>query len=443
LPLSPTVRPFYIASVMAASRSKLPLLVFFASLALGLAGGSWFFFRTKPVAPVTPSPVSTVPETPQAGPAGEAAPGEAARESRPMTGAASSAPASQGEWLARFSEALETGDFDRLAKLTGDPALAARLREFAGGKPLKLRQPMAREVGELELNALTRWALELEGAASGRERILLDLRRKDGRWSLERLILPASGEAAAPDSLTIADAFLQAVLRQDFETAKSHTDAATVSDATLAGLCILFEEGDYHLRKQKPLRVMLQRPDATGYLANVETSDSSLAAQFSLLLKPAQGGATWRVTEVNLDQLLADFAKRYAGGDTYYTPLIRNPKGGDTLVLYFEFDQDQLAPRTRRQLEIVSRILRGDARKKLTLSGHTDALGATGYNEGLSLRRAEIVRDFLVESGVARDQITTEAKGMSQPRRPNFTETGSDNPEGRRANRRTEIYLDF
>jgi len=146
---------------------------------------------------------------------------------------------------------------------------------------------------------------------------------------------------------------------------------------------------------------------------------------------------------VNLDQLLSDFAKRYAGGDLYYTPLIRNPKGGDTLVLYFEFDDAELAPRTRRQLEIVARILRGDSGKKLTISGHTDALGGAGYNDGLSLRRADIVRDFLVASGVAGDQIVTVAKGMSQPRRPNFTDAGADNPEGRRANRRTEIYLDF
>jgi outer membrane protein OmpA-like peptidoglycan-associated protein len=44
---------------------------------------------------------------------------------------------------------------------------------------------------------------------------------------------------------------------------------------------------------------------------------------------------------------------------------------------------------------------------------------------------------------VAASQIVTIAKGASQPRRPNVTETGKDDPVGRRANRRTEIYLDF
>ena len=48
-----------------------------------------------------------------------------------------------------------------------------------------------------------------------------------------------------------------------------------------------------------------------------------------------------------------------------------------------------------------------------------------------------------MKTGVAENQIITVARGQSQPRRPNFTESGGDNPEGRRANRRAEIYLDF
>jgi outer membrane protein OmpA-like peptidoglycan-associated protein len=54
-----------------------------------------------------------------------------------------------------------------------------------------------------------------------------------------------------------------------------------------------------------------------------------------------------------------------------------------------------------------------------------------------------VVKEYLAAAGVAKSQIVTEGKGMSQPRRPNFTESGADNPEGRRVNRRTEIYLDF
>ena len=427
------------------SRSKLPYLVFGVSLAFGLIAGSLVLLQLKQktldsAPPVTASePTATAAEEekkPVEPP--QPKPNRVVEKTSPVEPKVTDPTVLIG----RIGAAMEAGDFETAAKLSGDPAFASKLREFAGGHAMRLRPPGVREVGEIEFNALNRWALEFD-ATPGRDRLLFDLRRKDGQWSVERLILPpAVGEEVADDSLTIADAFLQATLRQDFEVAKSYVDSS-VSDATIAGLCILFEEGDYHLRKQKPLRVMLQRPDTTGYLVNVETADGNQAAQFSMLLKPSGERKRWRVSEVNLDQLIADYAKRFAGGDLYYTPIVKNPQGGDTLVLYFEFDEDQIAPRTKRQLEIVARILSKDGGKKLTITGHTDAMGGADYNTGLSSRRADIVRDFLVSAGVAHTQIVTQAKGMTQPRRPNVTETGEDNPEGRRANRRTEIYLDF
>lgn len=356
------------------------------------------------------------------------------------------------ELVNRIAKALEAGDLSTVARLIGkdalDPATAERLKALSSAK-VKLRQPDGvREVGELELNSRTRWALELEGAEPGRDRILLDLKREGGKWSVEKLTLPpAPGEpipkAVLADSLGVADAFLQAVLKQDFEFARAFVDSSTVSDAKIAGLCILFEEGEYRMRKSKPLRSMFQREDTVGYLANVETSDAKQSAQFSITLRQPPAPSNWRVSEINLDQLLADYARRVAGGDVYYSPLVKNPSGGDTLALYFEFDEDEMNPRTRRQLEIVSMILKADPGKKLTLSGHTDSLGSEDYNKSLSARRADVVRDFLTKSGVSAAQIVTVAKGSSQPRRPNVTESGEDNPEGRRANRRTEIYLDF
>jgi len=362
------------------------------------------------------------------------------------------AAADPAELVAQIAKALEAGDLAKVGRLIGknafDPDTIAKLKAMAA-TPLKVRQPDGiREVGELELNARSRWALEIEGKEPGRDRIFLDLRRNDGKWIVEKLTLPpAPGEpiprALFADSLGVADAFLQAVLKQDFEFARDFVDRATVSDAKIAGLCILFEEGGYRLRKNKPLRSLFQREDTVGYLANVETADASQSAQFAMTMRQPPAPSNWIVSEINLNQLLADYAQRVAGGDLYYSPLVKNPAGGDTLALYFEFDEDEMNPRTRRQLEIVSMILKSDPGKKITLSGHTDALGTKQYNNSLSSRRAAVVRDYLTKAGVASAQIVTIGKGDSQPRRPNVTETGGDNPEGRRANRRTEIYLDF
>ena len=353
----------------------------------------------------------------------------------------------------QIGRTLEAGKIRAAANLIGRKALSEdqvkQLQRLAGQSRLRLREdrPIS-EIGELEVNRRVRWALNLSDDYGSR--IYLDLLREQGKWGVQKVVLPkaaingeAPGRAVLVDALGITDAFLQAALEQSFETAKSFVDSEKVSDAKIAGLCIIFEEGQYQLREHKPLRSVLNRNDVAAFLANVETNDGLQAAQFGVNLRRADENSPWRVVEINLDQLLADYARRVAGGDVYYTPLIRNPKGGDTLILYFGFDEESLSPRTERQLEIVALLLQTDKEKKLTLSGHTDAIGSEAYNRTLSGRRAETVRRFLVDSGVAPGQIETVALGKTQPRRPNTTEAGEDSPEGRRANRRTEIYLDF
>ena len=436
-------------------RSKLPYFFLGLAAVLAAAAVAMLIIRpgVKPNAALTNTTPPVVPPTPP--PIGNLSnPGKPEDPATVLKdlGIGYSA-ADPADLVAQIAKALEAGDLAKVGKLIGkdalDPATIERLKALSS-TPLKLRQPDGvREVGELELNARSRWALELEGLEPGRDRIFLDLRRGEkGKWSVEKITLPpAPGEpipkAVFADSLGVADAFLQAVLKQDFEFARAFVDQSKVSDAKIAGLCILFEEGEYRLRKSKPLRSMFDRKDTVGYLANVETSDGKQSAQFSMTMSQPPAPSNWVVSEINLNQLLADYARRVAGGDLYYSPLVKNPGGGDTLALYFEFDEDMMNPRTRRQLEIVSLILRSDPGKKITLSGHTDALGTKEYNNSLSSRRADVVRDYLTKAGVASAQIVTIGKGDSQPRRPNVTETGVDSPDGRRANRRTEIYLDF
>ena len=67
--------------------------------------------------------------------------------------------------------------------------------------------------------------------------------------------------------------------------------------------------------------------------------------------------------------------------------------------------------------------------------GHTDNRGAAAYNQKLSERRADSVRDMLVEQGIDAGRITTEGKGEAAPKADNAT------AEGRQANRRIEVQL--
>ena len=436
-------------------RSKLPY--FFLGLAAVLAASALVMMIMRRgeipggLIKTDPPPAREAPKPEEIKPLSEPIPTEKPEVTLKNLGIAPGA-ANPEDLVSEIAKALEAGDLTTASRLIGRDALdeknAERLKQLSANT-VRLRKPDGiREVGELELNVLTRWALELDGQEPGRDRIFLDLRRKDQKWTVDKITMPpAPGEpipkAILADSLGVADSFLQAVLKQDFEFARDFVDPITVSDAKIAGLCILFEEGGYRLRKSKPLRTMFQRQDTVGYFANVETADGEQSARFAMTMKQPPAPSNWMVAEINLNQLLADYAQRVAGGDVYYSPLVKNPAGGDTLALYFEFDEDEMNPRTRRQLEIVSMILRADPGKKITLSGHTDSLGTEDYNNRLSTRRAAVVRDFLIKADVATAQIITIGKGSSQPRRPNITETGDDSPDGRRANRRTEIYLDF
>jgi iron complex outermembrane receptor protein len=74
-----------------------------------------------------------------------------------------------------------------------------------------------------------------------------------------------------------------------------------------------------------------------------------------------------------------------------------------------------------------------EAQTRITIEGHTDNTGADAYNQGLSERRANAVRDYVVSQGVNPAQITTVGKGESEPTDDNST------AEGRQNNRRVVI----
>lgn len=77
----------------------------------------------------------------------------------------------------------------------------------------------------------------------------------------------------------------------------------------------------------------------------------------------------------------------------------------------------------------------------IILRGHSDAGGNDAANLRASRARAETVRDWLVENGIAADRIEIIAFGEQNPVEPNALPDGSPNAEGRAANRRVEIEV--
>lgn len=76
------------------------------------------------------------------------------------------------------------------------------------------------------------------------------------------------------------------------------------------------------------------------------------------------------------------------------------------------------------------------------IEGHTDSKGSNAYNLQLSRKRAESIKNWLVqEGGVDAERIMTKGWGESKPAAPNENPDGSDNPKGRQENRRVEITV--
>lgn len=124
--------------------------------------------------------------------------------------------------LAQIGKALENGDIETVSQLIGKRALntenLAKLSALIADDNFRIRKPGGIiEIGELELNRATRWAIELEDREFGRDRILFDLRNEDGKWTIDKLILPPAPDelilkAILPDSLGIADADRKSVV---------------------------------------------------------------------------------------------------------------------------------------------------------------------------------------------------------------------------------------
>ncbi len=103
--------------------------------------------------------------------------------------------------------------------------------------------------------------------------------------------------------------------------------------------------------------------------------------------------------------------------------------------IYFDTNKDTIKPRSRAKLDHAAEVLTNFPSVSVEISGHTDDRGDDEYNRELSTRRAESVRDYLVEHGVANDRLRTRGVGEAEPREDNTTS------RGRAKNRRIEFKL--
>jgi outer membrane protein OmpA-like peptidoglycan-associated protein len=103
--------------------------------------------------------------------------------------------------------------------------------------------------------------------------------------------------------------------------------------------------------------------------------------------------------------------------------------------LKFDFDKADLHPADKELLSRIAGILMTSPDYTVSVNGHTDDVGTEDYNQKLSERRAQAVRDYLVKAGLSADILTVTGHGKKRPLVPGNSE------KARAKNRRVELGI--
>jgi peptidoglycan-associated lipoprotein len=130
---------------------------------------------------------------------------------------------------------------------------------------------------------------------------------------------------------------------------------------------------------------------------------------------------------------------------TLDTTLVLDRKAKNALFvlknIYFAYDKADINQESAKELDKLVDILNDNLDIKIEMGSHTDSVASDSYNIELSQRRAESTVNYLIRKGIAAERLTAKGYGESKPIARNSNPDGTDNPEGRQKNRRTEFRI--
>ena len=144
--------------------------------------------------------------------------------------------------------------------------------------------------------------------------------------------------------------------------------------------------------------------------------------QVALLLLALVGSATWALAddgdEIFTEPPEPEVLSRILYGPKYRSAAIDQAPGRFGMMINFEYDSDKITPRSLPLLDSVGQMLgmESAANEVIVIEGHADAHGPATYNQGLSERRADAVKRYLVGTfGIPAELLVTVGEGEAKP----------------------------
>lgn len=115
---------------------------------------------------------------------------------------------------------------------------------------------------------------------------------------------------------------------------------------------------------------------------------------------------------------------------------LAEPKDFHWVLFYFDFDKSILRPEYTTQLDELAEVMKEFPEAEFQVNGHTDVRGSDAYNVTLSKRRAEYIKNQLVERGIPSDKMSVISHGKRQLAIPR-----ANNEAEHEQNRRVEVKI--
>jgi len=161
----------------------------------------------------------------------------------------------------------------------------------------------------------------------------------------------------------------------------------------------------------------------------------------SAVVVSTAGGETvldqpYRSAQVSRGAQVAAVTEQESAMRQRYAPLLAAlPKGAAVFTVYFATNTEDLVPESAARFQQIREELALRPVPEVIVIGHTDRVDSAAYNDALSLKRAERVKQLLVDAGIPADSIAVAGRGEREP----AVQTADGKAELR--NRRVEIRV--